>query len=205
MEILSKIIIALVLSASVMINAKAQTSLEKAFEESYLQEKNGNYSQAVIALSKFYNKGSYDINLRLGWLNYLAGQYTESVTYYNKCIALKPLSIEALFGLTYPASAMGNWEQVITAYKSVLKIDPNNYTANLKLGQIYLNRTEYAIAESYFQLVLNQYPFTYDVVLNAAWNYYYLGKFREAEILFNKVLLLNPGDTSATEALSKIK
>jgi tetratricopeptide (TPR) repeat protein len=115
------------------------------------------------------------------------------------------LSIEARLGLTYPASAIGNWEQVITQYKDVLKIAPNNYTANLRLGQIYLNRKEYQTAAKYLELMINQYPFTYDVMISTAWNYYYEGKLREAKILFQKVLLIYPKDESATLGLSNIK
>ena len=185
--------------------AQSQKELEKAFLESYTLETNGEYSKAVITLTKVYNKDSYELNLRLAWLNYLSGQYTESMTYYRRSISLKPLSIEALLGLTYPASAMGNWEMVIKSYLQILKIDKNNYTANLKLAQIYLSREEYAKAEPYFTLLLNQYPFTYDVVLNTAWNNYYLGKFRAAKILFQKVLLLSPNDISATAGLKKIQ
>ncbi len=189
----------------VSISLNAQSNIAEAFKDSYTQENKGEYSAAVIDLKKVYQKDSYAINIRLAWLSYLAGQYTESVSYYKKSISLKPLSIEALMGLTYPAAAMGNWEQVINAYLEVLKIDKANYTANLKLGQIYMSRTKYEIAEPYFKLLINQYPFTYDVVLNTAWNNYYLGRFREAKILFNKVLWLSPKDNSAMDGLSKIQ
>ena len=189
----------------VNVSAYSQVSLEKAFSNSYKLEYNGDYSKASLELKKVYSKNSYEINVRLGWLNYMSGQYTESVTYYNRASSIMPLSIEALLGITYPLSAMGNWEQVIKAYNSILKINPNNYSANLKLGQIYLNRTEYKKAQSYFTLLLNQFPFTYDVVINAAWNNYYLGKFREAGVLFNKVLLINPSDESAKKGIELIK
>jgi tetratricopeptide (TPR) repeat protein len=207
MEILSKIFsgVIILFLATANIHAQTQSELETAFSESYVAENNGKYSQAVIVLTKVYKTDSYEINLRLGWLNYLAGQYTESITYYNNCIKLKPLSIEAQFGLTYPASAVGNWDQVANAYKEVLKIDHQNYTANLKLGQIYQNRTEYDKAEPLFKVVLNQYPFTYDVLIHTAWNNYYLGKTREAAVLFNKVMLLSPNDKSASEGLSKLR
>jgi tetratricopeptide (TPR) repeat protein len=205
MEILKSIFIAILLIIFNIAPAQEMTVLEKAFSDSYTSEINGKYSQAVISLTKVYDKNSYEINLRLGWLSYMAGQFTESITYYNHSINLKPLSIEARLGITYPASAMGNWTQVMEAYADILKIDPNNYTANLRLGQIYHNRAEYAKAETYFNVVLNQYPFTYDVVINSAWNNYFLGKFREASVLFNKVLMLNPGDQSAKDGLSKIK
>jgi len=205
MEILNRLIFSILFLIGIGNLSHAQSKLETAFSDSYKMELNGEYSKASLELKKVYSKDSYEINARLGWLNYMAGQYTESVTYYNRASSIMPLSIEALLGITYPLSAMGNWEQVIKAYNSILKIDPNNYSANLKLGQIYLNRTEYKMAQAYFTLLLNQFPFTYDVVINTAWNNYYLGKFREAGILFNKVLLINPSDESATKGIELIK
>jgi len=205
MEFLKKIVLSIIFILAIGYYGNAQSGLEKAFSESYKFEYNGEYSKASLELKKVYSKDSYEINARLGWLNYMAGQYTESVTYYNRASSIMPLSIEALLGITYPLSAMGNWEQVIKAYNGILKINPNNYTANLKLGQIYLNRSDYKKAQSYFTLLLNQFPFTYDVVINMAWNNYYIGKFREAGVLFNKVLLINPGDESANKGLELIK
>jgi len=205
MEFLKKGLISLFILFTFSLGLSAQKNMEEAFSNSYAFEAKGEYSKASIELKKVYDKDSYEVNVRLGWLNYMSGQFTESVTYYNRSASLKPLSIEALLGITYPLSAMGNWELVIKAYNGILKIDKNNYTANLKLGQIYLNRTDYKEAQPYFNLLVNQYPFTYDVVLNSAWNNYYLGKFRAAVILFNKVLLINPGDESATKGLELVK
>lgn len=204
MEILKKIIFALFFVATFG-SISAQENINDAFKESYTSETNGKYSQAINQIKKFYKADSYEINIRLAWLSYEAGQYTESASYYSKCIKLKPLSVEALLGLTYPTSAMGNWDQVMDAYKKVIKIDKYNYSANLRLGQIYLNRKEYNKADEYFQLLLNMYPFTYDVVLNTAWNNFYMGKFREAKVLFEKVMWLNPGDESAQSGLDKIQ
>lgn len=204
MEILKKIIFALFFVATFG-SISAQENINDAFKDSYTSETNGKYSQAINQIKKFYKADSYEINIRLAWLSYEAGQYTESASYYSKCIALKPLSVEALLGLTYPTSAMGNWDQVMDAYKKVLKIDKYNYSANLRLGQIYLNRKEYNKADEHFQLLLNMYPFTYDVVLNTAWNNFYMGKFREAKVLFEKVMRLNPGDESAQSGLDKIQ
>jgi len=204
MEILKKILLTFFFVATFG-SVSAQEGINDAFRDSYLSEGNGHYSQAINQIKKFYQADSYEINIRLAWLSYEAGQYTESASYYSKCIALRPLSVEALLGLTYPTSAMGNWDQVMDAYKKVIKIDKYNYTANLRMGQIYLNRLEYDKADVHFQLLLNMYPFTYDVVLNTAWNYYYMGKFREAKVLFDKVMWLNPGDESAQSGLDNIK
>jgi len=205
MEVLKKIVVIILITINYNLSAQTIAEISDAFKESYTQETDGKYSDAVKTMKKIYKADSYPINLRLGWLTYLAGQYTEAVSYYSKSIKLKPLSIEARLGMTYPASAMGNWENVITQYKEILKLDAANYTANLKLGQIYYSRKKYSEAEKYFDVVLNHFPFTYDPVISAAWNYFQMGKMREAKILFEYALMLNPDDESATSGLKLIK
>lgn len=204
MDILKKFAIIVFISISFLGFSQTNEEIQTAFKNSYTKENDGSYSEAVNILKKVYKADNYAINLRLGWLQYLAGQYTESISYYSKAINLKPLTIEGRLGLTYPASAMGNWDQVIIQYKEIVKIDPSNYTANLKLGQIYHSRKEYKEAEKYLNVVLNAFPFTYDPVLYSAWNNFYLGKTREAKILFEYVLLLNPIDSSALDGLKLV-
>lgn len=179
--------------------------IQGAFSESYTKEYIGDYTSAIQLLKNVYDENSYEINLRLGWLTYMAGFFTESSTYYQKCMDLKPISIEAKFGYTYPASNMGNWELVKKQYKDILEIDPQNSIANYKLGSIYYGNEDYTTALEYFEKVVNLYPFDYDGLLMYAWTNLKLGKFREAEVLFNKVLMYNPEDTSAKTGLAEIK
>lgn len=180
---------------------------QDAFAASYKHEKAAEYSKAIDDLKKLYdeNKDSYEFNLRFGWLYYMSGQFTESCTYYQKAIALMPLSIEAKLGFVNPAAALGNWDQVKTQYVEILKIDPNNYTANYRLGMILYGKQKYTEAFKYFETIANHYPFDYDAMLMYAWEHYRLQKMREAKVLFNKVLLNKPGDSSALEGLSLIK
>lgn len=202
MEILKIILISLFISTGISVNAQ---SLEKAFAKSYTLESARNYEGATNELLNVYDKKSYPLNIRLAWLYYLSKEYPKSSEYYDNCIKLKPLSIEALLGKTYPESVLGNWDKVISLYNQVLDLAPNNYTANLNLGQIYLNNAKYSDAEPHFKLLLSQYPFTYDIIINSAWNNFYLGKLREAKVLFNTALLLYPNNKSALEGLNKIK
>ena len=53
--------------------------------------------------------------------------------------------------------------------------------------------------------MINLYPFDYDSLLLYARTNYQLGKLREAQVMFNKVLLNKPKDVSALEGLSLIK
>ncbi len=183
----------------------AQESLIKAFQESYVLENKAEYSKAINTLKNVYQEDSYEINLRLGWLSYEAGKFTESVSFYNKAISLMPYAEEPKFGLIYPKSALGKWDDIIELYKEILKISPNNTTANYRLGLIYYERKDYKNALPYMEKVVNLYPFGYDGLLTYAWTNLQLGKLRKAKVLFQKVLLLSPEDASAKEGLQRIR
>ena len=186
--------------------AQGQNSkLQIAFTTSYQKENGSDFAKAIETLKEVYDDKSYEINLRLGWLSYENKLYVESIAYYEKAIAIMPYSIEAKLGLVYPAAAVGNWDQVTRQYGKVLEIDPQNTTANYRMGMIEYNRKNFAASYKYMEKVVNLYPFGYDALIMFAWVNFQLGKTREARILFNKVLLLSPGDTSAMEGLSLIK
>jgi tetratricopeptide (TPR) repeat protein len=185
--------------------AQDYTKLFTAFSDSYVKEKAGRYGEAVAALKGVYTTDSYEINLRLGWLTYLQGQFTESLGYYNKAIDLMPYAIEPRLGVVLPASSLGNWDMVITHYNKILAIDPNNTVTLYRLGLISYDRKDYNQAYKFFEKVVNLYPFDYQSVLMLAWTNLRLGKTREAKILFNKALLYSPDDASAKEGLSLIK
>lgn len=181
------------------------TKLIAAFGDSYAKEKAGKYSDAATALRSNYDPTSYEINLRLGWLTYLQGQFSESMAYYNKAIDIMPYAIEPRLGLAAPAAAVGNWTLVISHYNKILSIDPNNTLVLYRMGLISYERKEYTQAYQYLEKVVNLYPFDHDSVIMLAWTNLRLGKAREAKILFNKALLYNPSDASAKEGLTLIK
>ncbi len=205
MEILKKVIVSILVVISVNAFSQNAENVQKAFTESYQQEQIGEYSEAINLLKDIYDEDSYEINLRLGWLHYLSGLFSESTPYYQKCIQLRPLSIEARFGIVNPAAAMGNWTQVENSYNDILAMDPENSTANYRLGIIYYGRGEYKTALKYFEKLLNHYPFDYDAIIMSAWSYFKVGEMRKAKVLFNKALLNQPNDKSALEGLSLIQ
>jgi tetratricopeptide (TPR) repeat protein len=195
-----------VVTLSFRVNAQSNLkAIEDAFATSYTLQDKANYTGAIDALKAVYDENSYEINLRLGWVNYLGGFFTESAAYYQKAIKLKPYAIEAKLGFVYPAGAMGNWDQVIAQYEEILKIDPQNTLANYRLGSIYYGKKDYAKAEKYLEKVVNLYPFDYDSAILYAWTNLKMGRMREAQVLFHKALLIRPNDPSAMEGLGSIK
>ncbi len=201
-----KRIVTLALSVVVSVGVFGQSSaLQTAFKSSYTKEAESDFTGAIKDLKAVYSETSYELNLRLGWLHYSAGLFTESMAYYKKAIDLMPASVEAKFGYVYPAAAVGNWDQVKTQYENILRIDAKNSQAHYRLGLIFYGREEFDKALQHFQVGFNLYPFDYDFNLMMAWTSLKMGKMREAKVLFNKVLLLSPDDESAIEGLSLIK
>jgi len=204
MEILKKcrlwILISL-FSPAIALNGQSFKETKDAFQQSYIQEATGEIVAAVNSLKGIYDEKSYEINLRLGWLSYQAGNFTESIAYYNKAVNLMPYAIEPRFGIVYPGAAMGNWNLVLKQYEKILEISPNNSIAMHRLGLIYYGKEDYESAKKHFEKVANLYPFDYDALTMLGWSYFKLNNFREAKVLFRKALLHTPGGTSAMEGL----
>jgi len=179
--------------------------LLNAFSKSYEYETNQKYDEAISAINTVYNASSYEINLRLGWLNYSAGKHKESVGYYQKAINLMPAATEPKWAIINPYTKLENWNEIEKTYLAILKLDPKNANATYYLGLIYYYRKDYVSAKKYFDVSLNQYPFGYNNMLMSAWTNYFLGNKNDAVILFNKTLLYSPNDKSALEGLSLIK
>jgi tetratricopeptide (TPR) repeat protein len=204
MEILKRLFF-IILLVSVMLRLNAQTNavLQKAFRNSYTDEYNKNYSAAISDISPYYSENSYEVNIRLGWLNYLNKNYNASQSYYLKATVIKPGSIEAKFGYVKPLSFLQSWEKVLDQYQAILKIDPQNTQASYWAGIIYYNRKQYEPAIKYFRMVATLYPFDYDGNHMLAWSLLMTGKKAEAKPFFEKALVIKPGDDSSTDGLSR--
>ena len=206
MEILRKSFITLLFILTIW-GAQAQTNaiLEKAFHNSYANEYSKNYPAAINDITPYYTENNYEINIRLGWLNYLNKNYNSSQSYYAKAVALKPNAIEAKFGYVKPLSFLENWNKVLEQYSAIIKIDPQNTQANYWAGVIHYNRKQYDEATNCFKIVVTLYPFDYDGNHMLAWSYLMQGKKAEARTYFEKALIIKPDDESSRDGLNKSK
>ena len=184
--------------------SQSMETLQSVFAKSYEAENAKNYANAISQLKAGYDPGNYVINIRLGWLNYLAKQYTESIGYYEKAIALKPYAIEARWGCVKPLSALEDWERVKKQYVEILTIDPQNTVANYWLGVIIYNRKDYIGAAKLFEKIVSLFPLDYDSVIMLAWSKLYSSKPSEAKVLFHQALIIRPNDSSALSGLKQI-
>ncbi|MFC2136213.1 tetratricopeptide repeat protein [Bacteroidota bacterium] len=196
----------LVLLPLVILTANSDERI-KAFTKSVELETAGNYNAALKPILEIYNDNSdnYLINLRLGWLYYLAADYSNSVKYYKRALNISDNSIEAMIGITYPYSAQDNWDNVKDMYDLILEKDPMNYTANLRMGQIYFYAQEYLVARSMFEKLFDEYPSDFEVNLFLGWTNYYLGDNSTALDYFVTALIIYPNNESANEGLNLVK
>ncbi len=204
MDILRKtitIVIFVFLGNTVIYAQNNFSNLQEAFSKSYELEAQGDFKPAADEIKAFYDVNSYEINLRLGWLNYMAGNFNESMAFYKKAMELMPYADEAKFGYIFPLTALGRWDEVIRLYNVILENSPHDTKAMYYLGTIYYNRSQFDKAISHFKQIVDLYPFDYDGLLMYAWTNLQLGKKKEAKVLFQKALLNKPNDSSAEEGL----
>jgi tetratricopeptide (TPR) repeat protein len=202
-----KILIVIIVSglAIAELNGQSESKIQSAFADSYKSELSSNYVKSISEIKSVYQDDNYSMNARMGWLNFLAKQYTESVIYYQRAIRLKPYAIEARFGMIKALDALGSWDVVKEQYEAIIKIDPQNTTSLYWLGVLLYNRKDFDNAARNFEKIVNLYPMDYGSVIMLAWTRLYQGKKVDAKVLFNQALLLSPNDSSAISGLNQIK
>lgn len=195
----------LLILATLRLQAQSKAVLQRAFKNSYADENNKNYTAAINDITPYYSQDSYELNIRLGWLNYLNKNYNASQNYYARAVAARPNAIEAKFGYVKPLSYLQSWDKVLEQYAAIIRIDPQNTQANYWLGVIYYNRKQYDAAIRCFKVVINLYPFDYDGNHMLAWACLLSGRKGDAQTYFEKALLIKPDDTSSSDGLAKSK
>ena len=172
-----KLIPVLILFLITYITVVADQSDKKvnAFTASVKYETNKDYGQAIKEIQKIYSEFNDD---------YLVNVRLGWLYYLN-----------------------GKYDESIKYYNNAvrLSVDPVNYTANLRLGQIYLNTKNYLNAKKLILNVYNNYPGDYFACSLLGWTYLYLGSNSKAKELFTDTLILDPGNISATKGMELLK
>ena len=180
----------------------AQSKQASAFSKSYELETAQEYAKAIAVIENIYSEKTYDVNLRLGWLTYMSGDFLKSQQYYKKAISSSANSVEARLGLIYPLSAMQNWNDVLQTYLDISAIDATNSTVNYQIAVIYFIRKDYEKALKYAEKVSQLYPFDYSTNVLLGKTKINLGDKMGAKNYLNTALNYSP---SSTEVLGLLK
>ena len=193
--------------ATVTTHAAALTEMEirDAYHKSYRYERSQSYSDAIKALSPVITAfpQGYTVNLRLGWLNYLIGSYATARTHYEAAIKTAPDSLEAKLGHTLPLMAQERYDEAEIATKQVLRIDPSNYLANLRLAFAFRMLKKLDAAEYLLNRMLVLYPTDISLLTEYALIKTARNQSVDAKRVFNDILTLDPENVVAKAQLSK--
>ncbi len=206
---MKKISVVIILTFILTINLNAMTyeEINAAYHKSFLYEKNGDYANAIRAIMpvyKNYPKG-YTVNLRLGWLYYLLGNYSNAKTHYKKAMEIIPTSVEAMLGYSLPLMAQQKWKDVAQLMYKLLKIDYYNFYGNLRLSVALRNLGKFKEAEQIDRKMLALYPSNVSFLLELGISLYYQGKKTYAKSIFKDVITLDPENNTAKEFLKKMR
>lgn len=150
------LILTLVVAATSPTMARAD-AMQDALVKSYAAERSQQYDEAVTALLNV-RKQTYLVNMRLGWLHYLRGDYAASKQFYQASMRMAPKSVEPRLGYTLPLMAEQKWQEVETVCKTILGIDASQYTAALRLTTALRIQGKYRPARDLNASMLELYP-----------------------------------------------
>jgi tetratricopeptide (TPR) repeat protein len=189
------------------ISAARGESISKLYQQSYEEEARGNYQEAIWVLTQANRAGdnSYLYHLRLGWLQYLAGKYPESVNSYRKAAIIGKDSIEAKLGLMLPLMAQGKWSDAEKVGREILSVDQLSFLANSRLAFIYYNLKQYKEAEAHYRKILSYYPGDIEMQAGLAWSLLKQDKKEQAEKVLSEILRYVPNHVSANAGIKIIK
>lgn len=177
------------------------------FEESFAYEAEKNYEESLDTVLKILKieKDNYTATLRAGWLNYLNGDYQESLRYYKKTISLAPSATEPKLGLMLPLMALKRWSDTAATARKVLTSDPKNYLADRRLAYALFSQARYGDAEKQYRNIIASYPSDIEMKLGLGWTYLRMGRKKEAGKNFKEVLKVRRNNASALAGMEAIK
>ena len=202
----SRIALALILVVSLFRSgdcAGSGTNLQDIMNASYAAEASHDVRGAIASLKRIEATAghSYLFNLRMGWLNYLRGDWAASIRYYRAAAAQEPEAIEPLQGLLLPLSAQRSTGEEFDAHAEILRLDPNNYKSLMRVGWLHYQSAQYIQAARFYSRVLRLYPTDTDAMLGLGYCLKKEGDAEGAKRAFRQVLLLSPKNQSALDGL----
>lgn len=173
------------------------------YQQSYECEEGGQLAAALAALERLPAplQDAYLAHLRRGWLLYRLGRHREAADAYAAARSREPDSLEARLGALAPLLAEGDLAGCARLAREVLRRDPLNYTATLRLAYVQYMSGEYPAAIAGYRRLLDAYPGALEVKSGLAWSLLQFGGAAEATRLFREVLEVAPRDPLARDGL----
>ena len=172
-------------------------------QTSYSLEYYGKYADALILCEKLtaQNPREYFYALRAGYVAYLAGNYNRSLEHYQNALLARSESLEPRLGQLLPLIALGKYKQAEMTALAVLRSDPKNYTARIKLAYALYLAGEFLRSEKYYADLEADFPSDATVLMGLGWAQLKQGRKTQAHAQFQRVKLMFPENKYAEEGL----
>lgn len=182
--------------------ARADANAE-LIQRSYDSEAVGKLADSLSVLDQLVapRRDSYVVTLRRAWLLYRLGRFAESVDVYVRAISQAPGAVEPRLGILLPQLALRRWSDVETQARAVLRLEPGNYLATLRLAFACYNLQRYAEATALYRRLKDLYPSDVEVQSGLGWALLKQGKLPEASAEFHHILDVSPRNELAKEGL----
>lgn len=184
-------------------SGKESEWIATAYHRSLLNEGLQKYDDAIKAILPVQRKfpNTYTVNLRLGWLNYLAGHYANAIAAYRKAIKAMPDAAEPRLGLMLPLLAQKKYTEVEAIATKILHTDLFNYLANLRLMIALSAQHKFEAARSVGHRMLALYPADTTFLQALASTEAAAGNTQKAISLYYAVYTLDPNNVTARRYL----
>lgn len=179
-------------------NIYAETNL---WQESYRLETIYQYDAALKSLKNISSNNEL-VLLRRGWLNYLKGSHSESITNYKKALSKNSKSLDAGLGIILPLLAQKRWREAALNANKVLKIAPWNYYAHIRLMSTEQALKQWPQLQKHAASAHMHYPSDPTFIVYLARANLKLGNTNKARTWYKKLLELTPDNFEAINFLN---
>ncbi|CEF62656.1 RNA polymerase-associated protein Ctr9 homolog [Strongyloides ratti] len=128
--------------------------------------------------------------------------YTEANTIFSECFSrlkmehfkkspyIDSLELTLTFNTARVKEELGYTDKAIALYKQLLKLKPNYFEANIRLGKIAEKCSNYKLASNYYQEVITRDPHNIEALSSLGYLYMKKKNFLEAQKKFESILKL---------------
>jgi len=175
------------------------------WSDSYALEANGKYDKAAAVLAPLLNKGrdSELALMRYGWLNYLQGNYNDSIRNYKQALERNSRSFDARLGITLPLMAQQRWNEASRYLQQILIQSPYHYWAHIKLMACEEGLRKWETLAKHSTSLAAYYPSDATILVYLARAYAWQGKPHLAKQAYQRVLARIPGHIEAQLFINK--
>lgn len=185
--------------------AGQEIDIAGAYHRSFEYERAEAYQDAIRALAPVYEAfpNGYTVNLRMGWLFYLNGNFNNAAAHYEVARSAAPFAFEPKLGQLLPLLAQGRWSEAESVAYEIVSVDHYNYYGNMRLIVALRMQEKFEPAYQITLKMAGAYPTDLTFLAELALLNDARGNKEEAVRLFTDLLILDPENETARNYLKR--